>query len=253
MSLHVERSGDGPDLVLLHGWGFHSGVWSEVLPDLAARFRVHAVDLPGHGHSAAIEVRGFDAAVDLVAAAIPAGSVVCGWSMGGLIAQRLAARHGSRVKALALVCTTPCFVERAGWPHGMKAATLAQFAARLEANRAATLENFVRLNALGGTRGRDAIRAFSRRVAERGAPSPAALEHGLRWLRETDLREEAPKLRVPTLVLHGARDVLAPVEAGRTLACLVPAARYVELEDAAHLAFFTHPRAFVESLEPLGG
>jgi pimeloyl-[acyl-carrier protein] methyl ester esterase len=157
------------------------------------------------------------------------------------------------VKSLVLVSTTPCFVERAGWPHGMKAAILADFAASLEANRTATLENFVRLNALHGARGRDAIRAFSRRVAERGAPSAAALEHGLRWLRDTDLRAEAPKLRVPALVIHGARDVLAPVEAGRTLACLIPGARYVEIEDAAHLPFFTHPSAFVECLEPLGG
>ena len=53
MSLQVERRGDGPDLVLLHGWGMHGGVWDELVPRLAARFRVHVPDLPGHGRSTA--------------------------------------------------------------------------------------------------------------------------------------------------------------------------------------------------------
>src|SRR5712671_4767 len=51
--LHVESTGEGPELVLLHGWAMHSGFWGALMPRLAQRFRVHAVDLPGHGYSAA--------------------------------------------------------------------------------------------------------------------------------------------------------------------------------------------------------
>jgi hypothetical protein len=69
MSLHVDRSGTGPDLVLLHGWGLHSGAWTEVLPALAARARVHAIDLPGHGRSAGVAATSFDAATDAVGGA----------------------------------------------------------------------------------------------------------------------------------------------------------------------------------------
>jgi pimeloyl-[acyl-carrier protein] methyl ester esterase len=253
VKLHVERSGCGPDLTLLHGWGMHSGVWSEVMPELESKFRVHAVDLPGHGLSAAIGATDFDSAVELVAESIPEGGAVCGWSLGGLFAQRLASRHGAKVARLGLVSATPCFVGREDWPHGMKAATLAAFAENLRTHREATLENFVRLNALHGARGRDAIRAFSRRIAERGAPSLAALENGLRWLRETDLRDAAPSLRVPTVVIHGTRDALAPIEAGRWLASRIPRCRLVEVEDAAHLPFFTHPRVFLDALDSLHG
>ena len=51
MRLHVERLGSGPDLVLLHGWALHGGAWAPVAKRLAPRFRVHVVDLPGHGLS----------------------------------------------------------------------------------------------------------------------------------------------------------------------------------------------------------
>jgi pimeloyl-[acyl-carrier protein] methyl ester esterase len=249
VKLHVERNGNGPHLVLLHGWGLHSGVWSELLPALAARHRVHAIDLPGHGYSAAIPVPSFDEAVDEVAALVPEQSLVCGWSLGGLVAQRLARLRAGKVRALALVATTPCFVERADWPHAMKSTTLEAFAAGLRKDRDATLENFVRLNALHGTRSREAIRAFTRRLEDRGAPSAAALGATLQWLREVDLRPDAATLDMPALVIHGARDALASIAAGRWLAANLPRAELHELPDAAHLPFFTHRDLFVKTLE----
>jgi pimeloyl-[acyl-carrier protein] methyl ester esterase len=253
VKLHVDRGGAGPDLVLLHGWGLHSGVWAEALPAMARRHRVHAIDLPGHGHSAGATVAEFDDAVDLVADAVPDGAVVAGWSLGGLFAQRLARRQAPEVRALVLVSSTPCFVERADWPFAMKAETLAAFAASLRANPVATIDNFVRLNALHGARNRDAIRAFARRITERGTPPIAALEHGLRWLREVDLRADASSLRLPGIVIHGARDALVPVGAGRWLAAQLPGVNYVELPDAAHLPFFTHTQSFERALESIGG
>lgn len=253
MTLHVERHGAGTDLVLLHGWGMHSGAWTELLPALSARHRVHAVDLPGHGHSAQEPVGPLDAAVDDVAAQIPDGTLVCGWSLGGLIAQRLAHRHPAKARALVLVSTTPCFVQRPEWPHAMAAATLDAFATGLHHDRAATLGNFVRLNALNGARGREAIRAFTQRLFERGAPGEAALAATLGWLRDTDLRAGAGVLRAPTLVVHGARDTLTPIGAGRWLAATLPGARAVEIPDAAHLPFFTHREAFLAALESFVG
>jgi pimeloyl-[acyl-carrier protein] methyl ester esterase len=253
VKLHVERTGAGPDLVLLHGWGLHSGVWAEVMPDLARRYRVHAIDLPGHGHSRDVVVPAFDDAAALVAQAMPAGTTLCGWSLGGLIAQRIAGDTAAGVKALALASSTPCFVQRGDWPQGMKPETLSAFAASLLTDYAGTLENFVRLNALNGPRSREAVRTFAGRLSERGTAPVAALEHGLRWLRDVDLRENVSRIAQPTVVIHGARDALAPIEAGRWLARHLPSATLTELPDAAHLPFFTHPREFVQSLESIVG
>ncbi|NHZ69836.1 MAG: alpha/beta fold hydrolase, partial [Thermotogales bacterium] len=49
--LHVDVYGAGPDLVLVHGWGMHGGIWSDWAGELSSCFRVWVVDLPGHGNS----------------------------------------------------------------------------------------------------------------------------------------------------------------------------------------------------------
>ncbi len=249
MRLHVDRCGHGPDLVLLHGWGMHSGAWADCLPALGARFSVHAIDLPGHGHSGTVGE--FDDAVEAVAASMPASALVCGWSLGGLVAQRLAQCHPERVQALALVGSTPCFVQRDDWSAAMKACDLEAFAAALDHDAGAALGEFVRLNAVGGARSREAIRALASRVNERGTPRVRALATALRWLRETDLRAAAPQLAAPTVILHGARDTVAPVQAARWLGACLPRARLVEIADGAHVPFLTHREAFVGALESL--
>ena len=176
---------------------------------------------------------------------------MCGWSLGGLVAQRLATRHPRRVGAIALVASTPCFAQRRDWPHAMSPATLEQFADGLASAPAETLARFVRLNALNGAASREAIRAFTARLGARGTPDAEALRRSLAWLRDVDLRADARAIGVAAVVIHGARDMLAPLAAGRWLACTLPAARAVEIDDAAHLPFFTHRDAFVAALESL--
>lgn len=253
MKLHVDHAGSGPDLVLLHGWGLHSGVWTDVMPELAARFCVHAVDLPGHGFSAQVACGTFEQAVDAVADAMPLGAILCGWSLGGLVAQRLAQRDPGCVRALALVGATPCFVERENWPSAMGAATFARFQSGLHTDCGGTLARFVRIAALNGSGAREAIRVLTARLGERGAPGGEGLATALDWLRETDLRPAAREVALPAVVVHGRNDSLAPIEAGRWLAAIMARARLIELEDCAHLPFITHRRAFVDALESLVG
>jgi pimeloyl-[acyl-carrier protein] methyl ester esterase len=249
MNLHVERGGRGPDLVLLHGWGLHSGAWREAASGLHERFTVHAFDLPGHGRSAAVVPSTLDEAAAAIERKLPPEAIVCGWSLGGLLAQRIAQRRRAALRALVLASSTPCFVQRPDWPHAMMPATLEEFARGLAHDRDGTLRRFVQLNALHGARGREAVRAFVTRLAEHPAPAAADLQRTLAWLRDTDLRAEARDIACPTLVVHGARDSLAPIEAGRWLAKHIRDARLVEIEDAAHLPFFTHREAFVGALE----
>ena len=70
MTLFARTGGQGPSLVLLHGWGLHGGVWAPVREALERRFTVTAIDLPGHGFSAFTPLRGFEEAVDEVAAGL---------------------------------------------------------------------------------------------------------------------------------------------------------------------------------------
>lgn len=246
MALSVEITGRGPDLVLLHGWGLSSSVWQPVRERLAAHYTLHLVDLPGHGRSRDVPFTSLDDLAAAVSPVVPANAMLCGWSLGGLIAQSLAATRPLR--SLALVSSTPCFRVRSDWPHAMKSTTLALFANELAQDWRGMLTGFVRLNALGGSRSREAIRSLTAALAGGSDPAPEALARGLDLLRDTDLRERVAAIDAPTLVIHGARDRLAPVDAGRWLAARLPSAKMVEFEDAAHLPFLTHADAFADAL-----
>ena len=83
MSLHIEQLGHGPDVVLLHGWAMHGGVFAPLVERLRDRCTLHVVDLPGHGlsHDADVPLA-LDACVDAIADLVPddarVGHVVAG-------------------------------------------------------------------------------------------------------------------------------------------------------------------------------
>ena len=151
MSLHISASGNGPNLILLHGWAMHSGIFAPLLPSLNRHFRVHCVDLPGHGQSlhSALPLD-FDAVWADIAQSLDEPAYVMGWSLGGLFALHGAARFPQRCLGLIMQNASPCFVHRPDWPYGMPAQVFAAFAAELENEYAQTLQRFFMLEANPG-------------------------------------------------------------------------------------------------------
>lgn len=243
MSVHVEVTGSGPALVLLHGWGMHGGIWQPVRDALAARFTLHIVDLPGHGFSRAENFGNVREVAAQVARALPQSYALCGWSLGGHVAMALA-DSGAPIHSLVLVATTPCFVQQADWPHAMTPAVLAEFSSRLASDYRKTLLNFLNLQALNDARARATIHALRSELFARGEPSADALNAGLNVLAHSDLRSAIPHIAQPTLVIHGDRDALTPLGAGRWLAATLPDARLIEMPQCAHVPFLSHPEAF---------
>ena len=249
---HVESTGAGPPLVLLHGWAMHSGLWGPLPAALAARFRVHAVDLPGHGHSAPVTPFTLDAVTAAVAAAIPATEgplTVVGWSLGGTVALHWARIAPARVRRLVLVATTPCFVARDDWPQAMAAETLARFGDELAVSYRLTLQRFLSLQLAGGADGRATLAALRRELFARGEPAPAALAAALAVLGATDLRAALPGIAQPALVVAGERDTLTPAAAGAALAAALPSARCVVIPGAGHVPFLSHPAEFARAVD----
>src|SRR5690242_1694581 len=109
--LYVEVNGSGPDLVLLHGWGLHLRVWDGLVETLRDRFRLIAVDLPGHGRSAWNFVQGTPAEqawqIYTTLAPISDRYSLLGWSLGGQIALDLSAAMPGQIDRLVLVAATP--------------------------------------------------------------------------------------------------------------------------------------------------
>ncbi len=250
-ALHVEATGQGPPLVLLHGWAMHSEMWGPLLPRLARRFRVHAVDLPGHGHSVPPPAFTLDGVVAALAAAFAAGAhplTVLGWSLGGLVAMRWARCEPARVGRVVLVATSPRFVAGDDWPHAMPEATLARFGDELHVAWKLTIQRFLALQLQGSEHGRATLAALRRRIFARGEPAPKALFDALALLRNVDLRGEVGGIAQSTLVVSGANDTLALPGAGRWLADHMPNARFALIPGAAHAPFLSHPDAFEAAL-----
>lgn len=247
--IYVETHGHGTDLVLLHGWGLHGGIWHGVADALGRHHRLHIVDLPGHGRSASLETAyTLDNVARTIAAAVPHNAVWLGWSLGGRIALAAAAQ-GAAITKIVLVGTNPCFTQRPDWPYAMPAQELELFAASLRENWEMTLQRFLAIQARGSERAREELRALRQNLFAHGQPHPAALAGGLEILRDADLRPILSTILQPTLVLHGARDMLAPVEAAEHTATALPQGHLHVIDAAGHAPFLSHPDDFLLALE----
>ena len=247
--LYHQTLGHGPDVVLLHGWGMHSGIWKDVIEALIDRCRVTVLDLPGHGRS-----RGacFGLTLDnlgaVVAAVAPPRAAWVGWSLGGLVAQWLAIAAPERVERLALVGSTPCFTQRPDWPYGMSPIVLRGFAEALRQNHRATLQRFIALEVHGSDHAAAQLRQLKALLFQHGEPDQTALENGLAILEHTDLRGGLTRVRCPTLLLFGQRDLLAPVAAGEAMREALPDARLHVFPHAGHAPFLSHLLEFLTEL-----
>ena len=268
MSLHVESYGSGKSLVMIHGWGMHGGVWDNVVPLLAQHFRVHCVDLPGHGLSKTEKREGgrdkgkisalplplapspftLDILVEQLSALFDEPINVCGWSLGGQIALHWARLAPVQIRRLVLVASTPCFTRRNDWAFGMTAENLQQFASELERDHTTTLRRFLALQVRGGTNERELLTDMRSRLFSRGEPDVNALRGGLDILRDADLRGELASIGQPTLLIAGERDKLTPPEASFFMAQTMPDARAVAIAGASHAPFLSHPEIFVKQI-----
>jgi pimeloyl-[acyl-carrier protein] methyl ester esterase len=247
MTLHVESVGQGPPLVLLHGFAMHGGLFGPILHALAHRHRVHVVDLPGHGYSPESDARTLASVADGVMGSLDlaAPATLVGWSYGGLVAQHLAGTRPDSVAALVLVCTSPRFVASPDWPHAMSEETLARFGDELRVSYRLTLQRFLTLQVQGSEAGRATLSSLRHALFARNAPSPATLQAALRILNDADTRAVIPRVTAPTLVVTGSRDALTPAAAGAWLAGAMPQARLVQIDGAAHAPFLSHRDAFL--------
>jgi len=236
--LHIETTGSGPALVLLHGWGLHGGVFEPLVRRLAHRYRLHLVDLPGHGHSRGDgRLQDVDACIDELLQRTPQASWL-GWSLGGLLALRAAA-VSAQVTSLVLVAASPSFVRRQNWPHAVEPEVFERFASDLRDDYPGTLQRFLALDTLGSEHARAELRSLKEALYLRGEPSPQALQAGLALLHDSDLRACLGQLARPSLWISGRRDRLVPAAAMATAAAL-SGGEHVDIAGAGHAPFLGH-------------
>lgn len=247
MSLHVRVQGQGQDLVLLHGWAMHGGVFDELLPSLTTQYRVHCIDLPGHGQSRYHgEMNSLQQLVAAVLPHVPENAIVLGWSLGGQVALQLAQQMPLR--ALIPVSTTPRFVAGDNWQSGMPEETFAQFFARLHENHGRTVQDFLSLQVRGDAHAAVTLSSLKHSLLQYPAVTEA-LYDGLDILRDTDLRSILASIKKPALVISGEYDRITHPGAGEYLAQALPFAQFALCRRAGHAPFISHRDWFLDQLQ----
>jgi len=201
-----------PELVLIHGWGLGPAAWDAARPALEARFNVISLALPGYGDAAPESVSFAETATRL-AASIPDGAYVCGWSLGAILATQIAAQARRTLAGLILVGATPSFIKRTDWHPAQEPALLDTFCAAIEHDAAGTLQRFVALINQGDTQARAIARGLNGQLQSALPANTRTLLDGLAWLRDVDLRATIAAVATPALLIHGAHDPLMPLAA----------------------------------------
>ncbi len=239
LRIRYVRAGDGPVVVLLHGFASSIFTWKDVLPGLARSRTVVALDFPGFGESE--QPRDLDVGIypGIVLGLMDRLGIVratlVGNSMGGAVAIALAARQPERVQALVLI-------DAAGFDLAESERPLLL---RLAATRAG--------KALFG---RLPVRGRMLRLALGQVFHDPALvteerfnEYLVPLLRPGAAASLAPTVKAPTLVLWGRDDRWIPVEQADRVVAAIPGARKVVLEACGHVPQEERPQEVLRWLQ----
>jgi pimeloyl-[acyl-carrier protein] methyl ester esterase len=246
MSLHIEKIGQGEALVMIHGWGMHSGMWMQARDLLSQHFELHLVDLPGMGYSKNLDIYNLHSVAEEIAEAIPNNAYVLGWSLGGLIATKVALI--TPIKKLILVGSTPCFVARDDWQQGMPSDVFESFFAGALQDYQGTMNKLLALIAMGSGNARATTKMLREALSFRPEPNQQGLLGALDILRTGDLRADLPSIETPSLLIHGVLDKLASLSAAEWTAKALPNAELIALPNAAHEPFISYPELFTQKV-----
>ena len=253
------EAGSGAPILLLHGLGGTWDYWGRSMELLAGDARCIALDVPGFGHSES-PPGGFtlDSAADLLAAALraldAAPAVVCGHSLGGPLAARLAIRHPEAVSRLVLVGPSG-LAPAPDWQHRvLRAVPVYNFLQRVPFRwerwllPIAPLRHALLALLVDNPSGVDP--ALVQRIVE-GARGARELTPALTASFATGLDDDAPLVPVPIDAIWGTRDRMVPPSDATILERVVPSAEIHYLPGCGHLPMVERPEAFAVLLRRL--
>ncbi|MDF1758251.1 MAG: alpha/beta fold hydrolase [Legionellaceae bacterium] len=238
MSINVRVIGEGKPLVLFHGWGFDSQIWTPLISNLISnecKYKLYLVDLPGFGSSSYTDWNGFKKSL---LPQLPEKFSILGWSMGGLYATRLSIEEPHKVNNLVNVASSPYFINSDNWV-GIDNQVFNSFYSQLLDNPTQTRVDFIKNH----------LRTDSvpSNIMET-SPTEEGLQAGLDLLVNWDLRPQLAQLKLPVYYLFGKLDPLIPRRVMKMMQELHPEFKYVMFDRAAHIPFLSHSQQFLKVL-----
>jgi pimeloyl-ACP methyl ester carboxylesterase len=243
--LRVLRDGSGDTtLVLLHGYGESLMAYRATFDQLARKYRVIALDLPGFGLSdkpdRPYDLGSYDRRLsDFLRRWVRGPIVIVGHSMGGEVAAQLALSHPDRIVAVVLIspagyALAPLVADAAGMPGSTLGWAASAISSAMPPQDPAWLSE------------------PADRTTYDPASDPAYRSAAERVLRDFDftaLKERFGEIRQPTLLLWGRRDPTIPFAVGERIAAELPCRRFVPLDNMLHRPHESNPDTVVSEIE----
>ena len=237
VKIHYQVAGDGPALLLTHGYSATGEMWQGQLATLSPHFKVITWDLRGHGASdypqdqAAYSEEATVADMAALLDAVGAGqAIIGGLSLGGYMSLAFHRAHPQRTRALLIIDTGPGYKNdqaREDWN-----ANAIRRAERLEADGLGDLSK---------------ASAEVRQARHRDASGLARAARGMLTQRDARVIESLPGVAVPSVVIVGAQDTPF-LAASDYMAAKIPGAKKIVIEGAGHSVNIDKPEAFNTAL-----
>lgn len=253
VKVHYQDWGTGVPAVFIHGWPYSAEMYEYQYQALVPQgVRAIGIDLRGFGRSdRPWTPYTFDVFADDVHRVLEALDLhdvaLIGFSMGGAVALRYMGKYnGERVAKLVLLgAATPCLTVKPDFPEGLDPAVYDGFITAGLGDRAKLNDDFGAL-----TFNTPISEALARWFTDLGMQaSPQATLRCLELLRDADLRADAQSVRVPTLIVHGVHDQVAPIQiTAEVNGRLISGARLVRFEHSGHGVFLDEKERLNEEL-----
>lgn len=249
-SLHYVREGSGPVVFLSHALGSHLGMWDEVAANLKNRFTVIRYDHRGHGNSekshAAFSIDDMaDDAASLIRTLSPNEKVsFVGLSMGGMVAQSLAARHSQLLNSIVIANSTEYYDDNArkNWIARIESVNASGIKPIAEAiiSRWFTSE-FIHDQKNSAN---DLVKK-----AQIVLEDSDSLSYTLscKAVSDIDFRTSNTLINIPTLLIAGAKDEATPLSLSQVIHQKIKGSKMVEM-NTAHLSAVEAPKEFISTL-----
>ena len=231
-------------LVLLPGWSFDSRIWQDLIKSLQQFTRVITLDLPGFGDNHWAFWNEAEAVCENIVRTMPPRAVYAGWSLGGMLATKIAANFPERVAGIITLATNVSFVESQSWPHGMSIDKFKTFYNAVEKDLEEALKRFHLMIAQGDQLHRQQFR-WLQAVATQTSGYNNLLAM-LSLLAKISNCDDIHRLQAPGLHIFGEQDHLVPLSAVQQLmesgAQGNNRQQYQRLENTGHLVFWPSDR-----------
>lgn len=259
VKLHISDGGEGRPIVLIHGWPLSDEMFEYQYNDLIKnKFRVIGITLRGFGKSDkpygkynydvhALDIKRVLDILDIKDA------VFVGFSMGGAIAVRyVSVYNGEHVSKLVLAgAAVPIWTNRKDFPYNLNQSSVDDLIILNYNDRPRLLSDFSKIFSATPNSLNKGIGNWLKGIGL--SASSFATAQCLVALRDTDLREDMAKIKMPTLIMHGKKDKICSFDLAEQMNAGITHAQLIAFEESGHSLFLEETKKFNDELIKFAG